>query len=443
MGGMLRLRDHPLPGKILLAGLLAATLAFPLTAAEEKAPPRFTLIFAERFRFEAWDNAINLDDASSEGFAYTRNKTTLGVRWLAAKSLEVTGKLTNEFRVYMAPKNRAFSWHEIFFDNLYLKWKVADAIPLTITAGRQDMKFGEGFVIADGTPLDGSRSFYFNALRFDYDVRPGQKLTFFLHAMDPIDKFLPVIHDPDLTIPQPLLEQPERALVLYYAGALGKSKLDAYFIRKYVNAPDPERVRSRTSTLGARVEAYLPASFLLTVEGAVQTGSRGEAGWSAFGGLSHLDYTPRWRVPWLKTLTLGGIYLSGDDPATAKMEGWDPLFSRWPKWSEGYIYTFTRESRIAYWSNMTSLYGSLAFDFGSRANAALTLHRLGAPKPQPGAFPGGTGRKRGTLLVGRLKFTISKLVSGHFQWDHFSPGDFYTPGASGFNWMRVEFLFRY
>lgn len=438
MGRMSKPQARALAVAIAVVGWLATALA-AAPSADDKNPPRFTLILAERFRFEAWDNAINLDEASNEGFAYTRNKTTLGLRWLAARNLEVTGKLTNEFRVYMMPKDRAFNGSEIFFDNLYLKWKVSEAVPLTVTAGRQDMKFGEGFVIADGTPLDGSRSYYFNALRFDVDLRPDQRLTFFLHAMDKTDRFLPLLHG----VSQPLVEQPERALVLYYAGAAGKVKLDAYFIRKLINAPDPGTVRSRTGTFGARAEAPLPGSLLLTAEGAVQTGSRGEAGWSAFGGISHLDFTPRWRVPWLKTLTLGGIYLTGDDPATAQMEGWDPLFSRWPKWSEGYIYTFTRESRIAYWSNMTSVYGSLGFDFGARANAALTLHRLGALEPVPGAFPGGTGLVRGMLLVGRLNFTISRFVTGHFQWDHFDPGDFYMVGANGFNWMRVELLFRY
>jgi len=46
------------------------------------------------------------------------------------------------------------------------------------------------------------------------------------------------------------------------------------------------------------------------------------------------------------------------------------------------------------------------------------------------------------LFVGRLNFTISKILSGHFQWDHFEPGDFYAPGASGFNWLRFELMFR-
>jgi hypothetical protein len=438
MGRMLKPQTCVLARTVALAGLLAAALT-AAPAREDKSPPRFTLIFAERFRFEAWDNAINLDDASTEGFAYTRNKTTLGLRWLAGKNLEVTGKVTNEFRVYLAPKDRVFTWHEVFFDNLLVKWKIPGRVPLTVTVGRQDIFLGEGFVIADGPPLDGSRSFYFNAVRLDYDIRANHKLLFFLHAMDKTDRFLPVIHDRT----QALVEQPERALAFYYSGGLRKVKLDAYFIRKSINAPDSGNVRSRTNTWGGRAQVPILAPLVLTVEGAFQTGSYGDAGQSAFGGIAHLDYMPKWRVPYLKTLTLGGIYLSGDDPATAKMEGWDPLFSRWPKWSEGYIYTFIRESRVAYWSNLNSVYGSLLFDFGSRANGTLTLHRLGAEKALPGEFPGGTGLRRGMLLVGRLNFTISRYLSGHLQWDSFAPGDFYRPGASGFNWLRFELLLRY
>ncbi len=147
---------------------------------------------------------------------------------------------------------------------------------------------------------------------------------------------------------------------------------------------------------------------------------------------------------YVKTLTLGGIFLSGDRSDTLKQEGWDPLFSRWPKWSEGYIYTFINESRIAYWSNLSSVYGTLLLDFGPRANMTIALHRLGAPRPpKPGLFPGGTGLFRGMLLVGRLNYTISRRLSGHFEWDRFDPGDFYRPGASGFNWLRFELLFKY
>ncbi len=423
-----------------LAGLtfLGRSVTASPSGGEDKPSPRLKLIFAERFRQESWDNAINLDDASGESFAYTRNKTTLGLHWFAATGLEITGKLTNEFRVYFAPKDRPFNCHEVFFDNLFVKWKLPKDLPFTLTAGRQDIFLGEGFVIADGNPLDGSRSFYFNAVRFDYEPRSNHKITLLLHSMDTTDTFLPVINDQD----QPLIEQPEKALAAYYSGLFGKSTLDAYIIRKTIDQVEAADIASGINTFGGRLVAPLLKPLLLTLEGSVQTGSYGESERRALGGIFHLDYSPG-GVPLLETLTVGGIFLSGDRPETEKFEAWDPLFSRWPKWSEGYIYTFIRESRVAYWSNLTSLYGSVVLDFGSRVNATVTCHRLGADERNPAAFPGGAGVPRGMLIVSKLSYTISQNLSGYFQWDYFRPGDFYFDGASPFNWLRFELMLRY
>jgi hypothetical protein len=425
--------------KALIWGFIAAAVLSPFVRAEDKPSPRLKLIFVERFRFEAWDNAVSLDDTAGDGVAYTRNRTTLGLNWRAAKNLEILGKVTNEFRVFLAPKDRAFNWHELFFDNLYIKWTIPGRLPFTITAGRQDINLGEGFVIADGTPGDGSRSYYFNALRVDADIHKNHKLTFFLHTQETTDRYLPVINGRA----QALTEQPERALALYYTGSFGKTKLDAYAIRKTTDETKLWPVAGRTDTFGARAQVPIIRPLLLMAEGAFQTGTYGSAGRSAFGGIAHLDCTPEWKVPYIKTLTLGGIYLSGDDPATAGMEGWDPIFSRWPKWSESYIYTLTRESRPSYWSNLTSLYGSMALDFGGRTDGLLTLQRMGAVHAQPGVFPGGSGLGRGTLLKGRLNYKISKFLTGRVIWEHFIPGSFYFPGAASYNWLQFEMIFRY
>src|SRR4030042_3535133 len=91
----------------VIAGTAFLALGGTFAGAEDNSTPRLKLIFAERFRFETWDNAINLDDASPENFAYTRNKTTLGLQCFAARGLEFSGKLTNEFCVYFAPKDAA------------------------------------------------------------------------------------------------------------------------------------------------------------------------------------------------------------------------------------------------------------------------------------------------------------------------------------------------
>jgi hypothetical protein len=413
--------------KILVGSLLAAVLWPPFGRPEDGPAPRLKLIFVERFRFEAWDNAANLDDSAADANAYTRNRTTLGLSWKAARNLEVLGKVTNEFRVYLAPKDRAFDWNEVFVDNLYLKWTIPGRLPLAITVGRQDMNFGEGFVIADGTPLDGSRSYYFNAVRIDADVSKNHRLTVFGQIQETTDRYLPVIHE----VPRPLAEQAESALALYYSGTLGVTRLDAYAVRRTAEANEAWAV------------VPLAKPLALTAEAAVQTGAFGDAGRSAYGGIAHFDCDLAATLPLLKSATVGAILLSGDDPETAGMEGWDPIFSRWPKWSESYIYTLARESRPSYWSNLSSLYGSLAFDLGSRSDALLMVQKLGAEHPQPGIFPGGAGRSRGMLVKGRLNYKITQNLSGRVIWEHFSPGSFYFEGAAGYNWIQFELIFRY
>jgi hypothetical protein len=422
---------------ILTAAVRPAHPAGP--QAEAGTGPRLKLIFVERFRFEAWDNTVSLDDAAADASAYTRNRTTLGLIWHPAKSLEVLGKVTNEFRVYLAPKERAFDWNEVFVDNLYVKWTVPGRVPVTVTAGRQDMNFGEGFVIADATPLDGSRSYYFNALRVDADVSGSHRFTVFGHLQERTDRYLPVIHEG----PRALAEQGESALALYYAGAFGKARIDVYAVRRKTEANEDWPVATRTDTFGARAVASLAKPLSLTAEAAYQAGAYGDAGRSAYGAIAHLDLDLAGTLPLLKSATLGGILLSGDDPATARMEGWDPVFSRWPKWSESYIYTYTRETRSSYWTDLASIYAQLAFDLGARSDGHVMVMPMGAQHAQPGLFPGGTGLGRGVLYRGRLNYKISEFMSGRVVWEHFEPGSFYFPGASSYNWLQFELIFRY
>lgn len=408
-------------------------------AGAEESSSKFKLGFIERFRFVGWDNSINLSDENNDGFAFTRHRTSLMGTWVPTGKLEFAVKLTNEFRVYLAPKDREFNFHEIFFDQLYLKLKNVGKLPLTLTLGRQNIILGEGFVVMDGHPLDGSRSIYFNAVRVDYQFNKDHRLTAFFTYQPETDNILPVINDKDA----PLIEQPEQGVGFYYSGTFNKTGIDAYFIRKDVKGTDKRPVESGINTLGARVKLPLASRLSVTAEGAYQFGTWGDFDRAAVGGYFHLDYKTGENVPLLRTVTVGGIYLSGDDPSTGKMEGWDPLFSRWPKWSESYIYTLIRENGVAYWSNLNSIYVSLSMDFTERMNLILTLHRLGAGEIGGGEFPGGLGKTRGDLITAKLNFKINTYFSGHFLWEYFKPGDFYFDGASGANWLRFELIYKF
>ncbi len=434
---------------LIAAASLACVLggaASARPAAEEAAQTRkFTLTFTERIREEASDNVGSLRDSGTDSSAYVRFRTSLMGRWRPSASFELTARLTNENRYYFAPKSdprlgRNFGIHEVFFDYLYLKWSKPLGLPVSVSLGRQDLMMGEGFIIFDGGPLDGSRSAYFNAARLDWAVGPKTSVMAFYVFQPRTDTLLPVFND----VGQMMVEQAEEGFGVYATGAAGRAALEGYLFRKNIRAFEA-LPSSGITNAGGRAAWPLTPDLSLTAEGAVQFGSLGDARRRALGGHFHLDWKTGGTFPLPAALTFGGIHLSGDDPDTAdRMEGWDPAFSRWPKWSESLIYLFARESRPAYWTNFASLYGTLNFAPAANVKLALTWHHLTAPeRSAPTAFLSGTGRTRGDLGILKLTYDISPNLQGHFLWEQFRPGNFYFAGAQGYAWVRFELLVRY
>ncbi len=425
----------------LIVLLHGTSLFQPLTARGET--PKLTFEVIERFRFVAWDNAIDLDADADNPFTFTRHRTSLGALFTVNPSLSIYAKLTNEFRYWFRPDDRDFKFHEVFFDNLFVEWKRPAGVPLNLKLGRQNMNLGEGFVVMDGHPLDGSRSIYFNAARADWLLSDHHRLILFYTYQPETDDILPVINNQN----QPLIEQPEEGIGLYFAGQFGKTNLDLYAIRKNILCGSQHLPSSGINTVGFRTIVQLTNQLSVTGEAARQFGSLGGAIRRAWGGYAHADYYLKRRFPVPSVITLGAVFLGGDDPKTPKWEGWDPLFSRWPKWSESYIYALIPEygGHVAYWSNWSSFYTALAFQIVRPVELTIHLHRLGAPVASDAAagFPGGGGHVRGTLLITKLIFRLSKTVTGHLLWDVFSPGDYYFSGADGFHWFRCELLYNW
>ena len=426
--------------------ILLMVISLGLSGADAPAKKKtLNFFFAERTRLTTFDNSINLDEGTGDTFSFTRHRTNLGLVWTPRANMEFMVKLTNEFRSWLSPKNRPNNFDEIFFDQLYLKWKKIGDTGLTLTVGRQNIMLGEGFVCLDGQPLTGSRSAYFNAVRADYAFNKDHKLTAFVSYVPQTDTWLPVINEADPA--QGLEEQANTGIGLYYQGKIHKVGIHAYYFRKDTKANDAAPVESGINTLGARVTIPLVKMLTLTAEGAVQNGSLGSVDRKAFGGHFHLDWALNESIPVFRVLTLGGILLSGDDPESANYEGWEPLWSRWPKWSESYIYTLIRESGVARWTNIRALYLGVKAVFSKDANANLNYYFLGAPEdgvPTP-AFAGlmGEGNWRGGLLVSRMNYVINRHLSGHFVWEHFEPGSYYRDGADAYNWFRFELMIKY
>ena len=411
---------------------------------EKNKNPRLKISFWERIRQESSDNVSSLNDSAADSSAYLRLRTSVSGQWQPDDKWEVNLRLTNENRHYLAPKSdpklkKNYGVNEVFFDQLNVKWKNPGDLPLTLTLGRQDLMLGEGFLIFDGGPLDGSRSAYFNALRLDYALKDKNTLTFFFMRQPRTDTLLPRLND----VKQALLEQEEQGIGLYFSGQFKKTGLEAYLFRKDTFASDPLPAGA-LHVAGARLVHPFSETLSLTGEGAVQLGTLGENPRSGLGGYFHLDYKSGLAFPLPAQLTLGGVCLSGDDPATKRCEGWDPAFSRWPKWSDSFIYLQAKESRVADWSNFISIYANLLFEPLEKVKLNLAWHHLlAAEKTAPSALLSGTGRGRGELLIVKITYDIGKNLAGRFIWENFSPGNFYFTGADAYNWIQFELFFRY
>jgi len=416
-------------------------LIFGSLADAKKINPKFDLSISERTRLVTWDNSISLADSAQASRTFTRHRTSVMGQWSPNDQFEIVLKFTNEFRHYFTPENTEFTFNEIIFDQLYVNYKNAFGLSGDLTVGRQNIMLGEGFVIMDGSPLDGSRTVYFNAVRFDWRVKPQHQLTAFYTYMDETDNWLPVINSQD----QALLEQPEEGFGVYYTGAYNCFNLDLYAIRKNAKANTARPVKSNINTLGMRIKKQHTEFLYGVLESAFQFGKHGDTNRSAVGGYLYEDFTlnEQWYFP--HSLRAGAIYLSGQNPDSDKWTAWDPMFARWPKWSESYIYTQVPENGVAYWSNLISLYFSMNFKLDTGLDLLLAYHHLMAEEKTAvaTAFPGGTGNTRGDLFIVKFNYKFNERWSGHILFEKLDPGSYYFPGADKANWMRSELMYNW
>lgn len=413
-----------------------------LLASNEDEDEKLKISFSERTRLTVFDNSISLSD-NGDSWAFSRHKTSLGARYTGLDQFIFKVKLTNESRVWFTPKTKESRFDEVFVDQLYVKWSPKIKIPLDLTLGRQNILFDEGFICLDGQPLTGSRSIYFNAIRFDMAITKAHKLSGFYSYVPQHDDMLPIVHEADM--PQALEEQANVGLGLYYHGQINSNnKLSLYYFLKKTEQNDSYQDESTINAIGARLHSHLYDRVNFTFEGAYQFGKLENKDRRAFGGYAYVDYELTTMPSFLSTVTIGSFYLSGDDPDTEKVEGWDPLWSRWPKWSESYIYTLIIENKgkVAYWSNISSVYASFKATLSEKFSFQTAFHHLMAVEDNTSDFCSGSGKSRGNLLSLRLNYKIDKNWSGHFLVENFQPGNFYAPTADSYNWFRFELLFK-
>jgi hypothetical protein len=420
---------------VALALALSWTVSPPAMADSQK----LRIGYTQRIRIETTDNATHLSPDSLAGSSYMRQRTSLMAQLYPALRMEWGIKLTNEMRYYFVPEKKSFVIDEAIVDLLYARFDSLAGRPVSVTAGRQNITMGEGFVIMDGGPLDGSRSAYFNAFRIDWTPATGHTLTGAYARQTEQDWLLPIVHNQH----KKLVDGREEAFFVYYSGLIRKVGLQGYMIRKNIRGTSAS-TKAEINCIGVRFAVPVAKRLDLVSEIAGQFGDWGTVDQAGLGGYLYLDAKTGWPMHFPKSFQVGALYLSGDDPKTSDYEGWEPMFGRFPKWSDSYIYTLVRERGVAYWTNLESLFAKTALDVTKDVTLSLDYHHLMAPeKPGDRPFPGGDGTTRGDLVIAKLAYTMNPHVSGHVLWETYTPGDFYFDGADSYGWMRMELFLKF
>ncbi len=400
-----------------------------------------------RFRTVYAENIDTLNKQSENNrFDYQRYRTRWSTKWILGEDLDFNTRLTWEFRTWDDPprKPQVVDFDEGIFDHFNLVWRNMFGQPLTGTIGRQDVILGVGWLVLDGTPLDGSRTIFMDAARFTYDWEASSNRLDVIYVDNAAesDRWLEPIDDEN----RALTEQDERGVILYLTNtAWEKTKLEGYFIYKndnplnavVENMPPQWTRKAEIFTFGGAISGTPCDNWKYRVEGAIQTGEKSEitptyaAGemedLQAYGALANLEYLFNDELQ--NSVHIGGEYDSGDDPDTDKIEEFDLLWGEWPRWSELYIYTYTEETMIADSTNLIRLNIGHKFKPSKNWEVDTDYHALWADETgQPwrgGLALSDDSNFRGHLVTCWGKYNFGKNIRGHLLGEYFVPGGYY------------------
>ena len=156
--------------------------------------PKITWGGDVRLRNEYLNNALTLSDVTAARHEqdYFRFRERVWTSIQVMTNMTANARLAAEQREWMKPANAGqyfasagppavsrsgFEERYGILDNAYLKWNNIFDQPLTFSGGRQDIALGDPddwWLVMDGTPGDGSWTFFFDSLRTTYELKERQ-----------------------------------------------------------------------------------------------------------------------------------------------------------------------------------------------------------------------------------------------------------------------------
>jgi hypothetical protein len=482
---------HPAMHRILALGALALSLtpgsaqttnALSKTAVPPPPPSAFEQFVKDtknpldwiswgadlRLRNEYINNALSLSSSAPLNEQdYFRFRGRLWTTVIPVTNLFVNARLSAEPREWMKPssfgtfRNRTgMEWRYGLVDLLNVKLTDVVHEPLTLTVGRQDIQLGEPqspWLIMDGTPGDGSWTFFFDAARATYsakDIKTRFDLIYLNNYADPGARIPTLGSTVSITgAPYYVIENDEKGAMLYASNtSIKNTTVDGYFIWKEDEQVTAAGDSAELYTLGARVSGQPAEHWYYSAEAAYQFGTRQDANvyrntpagtgvssleWrdiSAYGGIAQVRYSFLDRLK--NQVTLVGEFLSGDDPGTSgRDEMFDILWGRWPRWTEGYIFSYIPETsgRIAQMNNIFRIGPTWSITPFKGASLMASYNAMFAPQEMPTrATAGGEpyfsndGHFRGHYLEAIWREEITKNLAVRVWLNMVFEGNYYA-----------------
>ncbi|HQP96825.1 MAG TPA: alginate export family protein [bacterium] len=360
---------------------------------------------------------------------------------------------------------------DVAFDNAFVDWNNVFDTGINTRIGRQDLVYGEGFVILDGSPYDGSQTLSFDAMKFSYPFENGN-----------IDVFAAKVQENDTQF-----ADDEDLYGIYTKYNVNDSwGIEPYLL--YRNKNDkPEFAANRidlspkeqTLLLGARTtlktDIFEGTTLSMAAEGGKEWGkidwtnydarvaamaananvtanpfqhgdSLGKEDRDAWGGLIWGQLKQNdWM--WKPSLKAGISYLSGDDPDSSDYEGWDDFYSQWPKYSELFVYTMydgfkvrtgQNDPNLGVWSNM--ILPEVRIDLSPTAKMGQMLRYVYFMADEDNGPD--DGDEMGHNLQWMTTYKFNEYLDGHFLAEYFAPGDYFLNDDDAW-FIRFQLLYRF
>ena len=398
--------------------------------------------------------------ANYNQYHWQRYRLRWSTKWALSEDVDFNTRLTWEFWGHCLPDNsfnpffseKNYDFDEAVFDHFNIQWRNALGMPLTLTFGRQDIILGTGWLVLDGTPADGSRTIYFDAIRGQYQVSDTGKLEMiYILQYDDESRWIPPINGGAVENRRHVTQkQDEQGLILYYTDQLNEqTSYDAYYMYKRERNSKWNQFMGGTAVadgdinvFGGRLFGSLDENWSYSAEGAYQFGRYGASGsdsvdMKALGANTKLMYS--FNDDMKSEVHVGWEFLSGDDPSTSKNEQFNTMWGDWPQYQRGgdlqsYMWTF--EGNLGEVSNLQRLGFGHSFKPSDVWTIATDYNLFWADEntfssPRNGLnFSSSDSKFRGHMLTGLATYQCCKKFKTQFLIDYFLPGNYYADPSS-------------